>query len=466
MSCTLHVLERYTNYSQQDIHIKNELSRVTSTDRICGTFVFYFSHTHPSQPPTNRMHKLQMVISTTKNYYINIRFLKMTFAYSTDCLEQGVFVLSHRTGAILSQFCGEYDTFEMIYPIKALDIQVYCILWCSVPYLRIRYQPTYRMAFIPLNKILTADNYRLHYERVWVTNGVMLWVRVAFHNMIQLVNRRTNEYVTIFDGPSVNCEEMNRLVSYSFQILIKLLLQDVTVNISYKTTAAPQNIFFSDIVVNTESRSIYRVYGIPSGFELNHVVITGFSGEACSLGGVVLLQCVRDGGWEEIGPYCGISFRNISVQNNCMSVVVIYSYGATNITLHMSKLTRNKEHFLVHMGLRNSFIAEVDEYHFGETIEKLTVLPKPWNNGNSDTVLMSYFDLDIFYHGFENDYRGILQRRLITISTHPNALKFLREVNCDWWIHTRELYGDTKGYLSEYLRMGIFETITYNALLK
>ena len=177
---------------------------------------------------------------------------------------------------------------------------------------------------------------------------------------------------------------------------MKLLLHDITIIISYKTTATPQHTRFSDIYVNTETRSIYRVYDIPTGFELKHVAITGVSGEACNLGGVVLLQHDGDAGWEEIGPYCGTSFWNISVQNNFMSIVVIYSYGATNISLHMSTLTNNKERILIHMGLINSFIARVDGYHFRETIEMLAVLPKPWNNGNWDTVsMLLYFPIGL-----------------------------------------------------------------------
>ena len=246
---------------------------------------------------------------------------------------------------------------------------------------------------------------------------------------------------------------------------MKLLLHDITIIISYKTTATPQHTRFSDIYVNTETRSIYRVYDIPNGFELKHVAITGVSGEACNLGGVVLLQHDGDAGREEIGPYCGTSFWNISVQNNFLSIVVIYSYGATNISLHMSTLTNNKERILIHMGLINSFIARVDGYHFRETIEMLTVLPKPWNNGNWDTVSMLLYFPYRFNDGFENEHRGIIARRLITISTHPNAVKLPGEVNCDWWIHTRELYGDIKGYLSEYLRLGIFETLTYYTLI-
>ena len=466
MSCVLHVLQRYTNYSHQDIHIKTEHTWMTATDQICGTFLFDFSHTHTSQPQMNRMHKLQLEISSAQNYYINVRFLQMTFAYSTDCFEQGVFVVNHRSKAILSQFCGVYDTFDMIYQIKALDIEVYCIIRCSVPYLRIRYQPTYRTPSVPLTKILTSDNYRLLYERRRITNGAMFWARVAFHNMIHLMKYRTNENVTIFDGPSVDCEELTGLIASSFQILIKLLIHAVTVNISYQATAAPQHIGFSDIFVTTETRSMYRVYGIPSGFEVNHVTITGMSGEACNLGGVVLLQHQSDAGWEEIGPYCVTSFWDISALTDFMSTVVIYSYGATNVSLHMSELTGNDGQFVVHMGLRNSFVAEMDRYHFGEFIEKLSILPKPWNNGNSDTVLMSlYFPYDPA-NPFENEYRGILQRRLITISTDPNAVKFLRETDCDWWIHTRELYTDIKLYLSEYLRFGLFETVTYHALMK
>ena len=466
MSCTLQVFQRYKEYSQQHFHITNQHTWLTATDRICGTFLFYLSHAHPSHSQMNQVHKVQLTIFAVRNHNFYVTFLEMTFAYSTDCFEQGVFVVSQRSKAILSQFCAEYDTFDMIYPVETLNIQVHCILWCSIPHLRIRYQPTYRLPFVPLNRMMTADKYRLLYERGRVKNGVMLWVRVTFHNIIHLVKRIMNENVTIFDGPSVNCKELTGLLSSSFQIVMKLIVHDITVNISYKTTAAPQHIRFSDIYVNTETRSTYRVYDIPSGFELKHVAITGVSGEACNLGGVVLLQYDGDDNWEEIGPYCGTSFWNISVQNIFMSIVVIYSYGATNISLHMSTLTNNNERILIHMGLRNSFIAGVDGYHFGETIEMLTVLPKPWSNGNSDTVSMSLYFPYRFNIGLENEHRGISERRLITISTHPNAVKFLREVNCDWWIHTSELYGDIKGYLSEYLRLGIFETITYNALIK
>ena len=463
VSCTLQVLQRYNKYSQKDIHITNQHRWLTATDRICGTFSFSLFHAHPQ---LNQIHKLRLIIFASRNYHVYITFLEITFAYSTDCFEQGVSVVSHRSKAILSQFCGKYDTFDMIYPEETLNIQVHCILWCSVPYLRIRYQPTHRLFFVPLNRMMTADKYRLLYERGRIKIGVMLWVRVAFHIIIHLVKQIINENVTIFDGPSVNCNELTGLLSSSFQILIKLIYHDITVNISYKATAAPQHIRFSDIYVNTETRSIYRVYDIPTGFELKHVDITGVSGEACNLGGVVLLQYDGDAGWEEIGPYCGASFWNISVKNNLMLIVVIYSYGAINISLHISPLTNDNERFLIHMGLRNSFIAGVDGYHFKETIKMLTVLPKPWNNGNSDTVSMSLYFPYRINDGFENDYRGIVERRLITISTHPNAVRFLREANCDWWIHTCELYGDIKGYLSEYLRLGIFETITYYALIK
>ena len=466
ISCTLQLFQRYEKFSQKDSLITNQNAWLTTTDRICGTFLFYLSHTHPTHHQISQIHKLQLIIFASRNYHIYITFLEMTFAYSTDCFEQGVYVVSHRSKAILSQFCGKYDTFDMIYPVETLNIQVHCILWCSVPYLRIRYQPTYRIPFVPLNRMMTADKYRLLYERGRIKIGVMLWIRVTFHTMIHLVKQIINENVTIFDGPSVNCKALTGLLSSSFQILAKLLLHDITVNISYKTTTAPQHTTFSDIHIDTETRSIYRVYDMPTGFELKHVAITGVSGEACNLGGVVLLQYDGDAGWEEIGPYCGTSFWNISVQNNLMSIVVIYSYGATNISLHMSTSTNNDERFLIHMGLRNSFAAGMDGYHFGETIEMLTVLPKPWNNGISDTVSMSLYFPYRTYIQLENDYRGILERRLITISTHPNAVKFLREVNCDWWIHTSELYGDIKGYLSEYLRLGIFETITYNALIK
>ena len=466
MSCTLQVLQRYKIYSHKYIHITNQHTWLTSADRICGTFLLSLSHAHPSHPQMNQIHKLQLIIFALRNYHVYVTFLEMTFVYSTDCFEQGVFVVSHGSKTILSQFCGEYNTFDMIYPAETLNIHVHCILWCSVPYLRIRYQPTYRLRFVPQSRMMTADNYRLLYERGRMKIRVMLWVRVTFHTIIHLVKQMINENIIIFDGPSVNCKELTGLLSSSFQVLIKLIHHDITVNISYKTTAAPQHIRFSDIYVNTETRPIYRVYDIPTGFELKHVAITGVSGEACNLGGVVLLQYDGDAGWEEIGPYCGSSFWNISVKNKFMSVVVIYSYGATNIILHISTLTNYSERFLIHMGLRNSFIAGVDGYCFGETIEMLTVLPKPWNNGNSDTVSMSLHFPYRSNDGFKNDYRGILERRLITISTHPNAVKFLREVNCDWWIHTRELYCDIKGYLSEYLRLGIFETITYYALIK
>ena len=466
LSCTLQVFQRYKNYSQKDIHITNRHTSLTATDQICGTFLFYLSHAHPSHPQTDQMLKLQLTIFAAGNHYVYVSFLDMTFAYSTDCFEQGVYLVSHRSKTILSQFCGEYDTFDMIYPVETLDIQVHCIFQCSIPYLRIRYQPTYRLPFVPLNRMLTADKYRLLYARGRVKNGIMLWVRVTFHTIIHLVKHTINEDVTIFDGPSVNCKELTGLLSSSFQILMSLLLHDITIIISYKTTNAPQHIRFSDIYVNTETRSIYRVYDIPTGFKLKHVAITGVSGEACNLGGVVLLQHDGDAGWAEIGPYCGTSFWNISVHNNFMSIVVIYSYGATDISLHMSTLTNNNERIFIHTGLINSFIGGVDGYHFRETIEMLTVLPKPWNDGNSDTVSMSLHFPYRSNDGLENDYRGIIKRRLITISTHPNAVKFLREVNCDWWIHTRELYGDIKGYLSEYLRLGIFETITYYALIK
>ena len=466
MSCTLQVLQRYKIYSQKYIHITNQHTWLTSADRICGTFLFSLSHADPSHPQMNQIHKLQLIIFASRNYHVHVTFLEMTFVYSTDCFEQGVFVVNHGSKAILSQFCGEYNIFYMIYPVETLDIQVHCILGCSVPYLRIRYQPTFRIPFVPQSRMMTADKYRLLYERGRIQIRVMLWVRVTFHTIIHLVKQIINENITIFDGPSVYCKALTGLLSSSFQILIKLIYHDITVNISYKTTAAPQHIRYSDIYVNTETRSIYWVYDIPTGFELKHVAITGVSEEACNLGGVVLLQYDGDAGWEEIGPYCGTSFWNISVKNNFMSVVVIYSYGATNIILHISTLTNYNERFLVHMGLRNSFIAGVDGYSFGETIEMLTVLPKPWNNGNSDTVSMSLHFPYRSNDGLENDYRGILERRLITISTHPNAVKFLREANCDWWIHTCELYGDIKGYLSEYLRLGKFETITYYALIK
>ena len=235
--------------------------------------------------------------------------------------------------------------------------------------------------------------------------------------MIHLVGHKETKNVTVFDGPLLTCRELTGMMSFSFQILIRLLVHDVIVNICYEITAAPENLIFSDIHITAEIVPIYRVYNAPHGFEIRNITITGFRGEACNLGGVVFLKHDDRARWDAIGPYCDISFSDISMQNNFRSGVVIYSYGAMNISLNITSSTKKSEHFLIPLGPGNSpFIAEVDGYRLKKNIKKLTILPKPWNYENNDAGLMLLHFATIEYA------QKILFYQLITIS-HSSVSK-------------------------------------------
>ena len=451
MKCILQVLLRYKNYSQKDNHIGGDHSWLISITQSCGTYAFNFHRSYMIHPQINPVDKLQIMIFVPSIYNVYVQFLKMNIMYSSGCYEQGVSVVSHSSNTILSQFCGEYDNFDMIYLVNTLNIQLYCHNDCSNSYLRIRYQPTRLLPIVPHKRIINSDNYRILFERNWLTNKVMFWIRAPFHNMIHLITGGNMENVTIFDGPSVKDKELKGIISSTFQILVWFLIYDSTVNICHTTVATPENLVFADMQTTVEISSVYRVYSAPKGFELSHVVVAGFYGEACNLGGVVFLRYDGSAGWDTIGPYCGTSFQKISVQNNLKSGVVIYSYGEVNISLCMTSSTKKCENFLMHMATGNlPFIAEVDGYHLGESIKKLTVLPKPWNYGNTDESLIS-LHLGNVKHDNTNGFQRLLDRRLITINILPDAKTFLSVFGCDWWIETSGMDIDIKGYLSEYL---------------
>ena len=466
IACILQTMLRYKNYSRQDNYIAVKDRGTSSMNQSCGSFAFDFRHLDRNHPNINQVHKLQMIIYSSPIYNLYVQFLEMNFVYSTGCYEEGVIVISHLSKTILSQFCGEYDEFDMIYIVDILSINFYCNHHCLRSFLRIRYQPTHRLRNVPRDSIIDSDNYRILFERHWVANTFMFWVSAAFYNMICLVTYGKMENVTIFDGPSMNHKELKGMISSSFQILVLLSIYDTVVNIYYKTAAAPENVIFSDIHTTMGTRPIYRVYSAPEGFELNHVTIAGFRGEACNLGGLVLLTYDSYARWDAVGPYCGASFSNITLQNNVKSGVVIYSYGEVNISLCITSSTKKSEHFIIHMGPGNSpFITEVDVYHFRASIHKLTILPKPWSYGNNDISFMLINFTNVKYDHVKG-YQNILLRRFITISTHAHAAKILRESGCDWWIETSGLDINTKGYLSEQLLLGEFDTLADNISIK
>ena len=464
LSCTLHILLRYKDYSQQDIHIGRDHKRLTTANRSCGTFTFAPFHEHPLSPDVDQFN-LRLIIFIP-NYNVFVSFLKMAVAYSSGCFEQGVLVFSHSNNTTLSQFCGDYDTFDMIYPVNILNIQLYSITMRSSLNLRIRYQSTHRLPNIPLDTVLISENHHIFYERNWVVNNIMFRIRVAFHKIIRLVKEGTTENATIYDGPLTNCPILKMALSSSFQILLRSSLYHTAVNFTYESTTAPENLITDSLQVLTGSVPIYRMYKAQGGFKLHHVTINGSSGEACSLGGVVFLAFDSNDEWDTIGPYCDTSLWNVTIKNNFMSGIVIYSYGAVNIRLYLTTLLEETGQFLVHMGPGNlPFIVESDEYHVAENTKILSILPKPWNYGNSDTsLLFLYFTTKGF--DYADSYQRAILRRLITIVTHPDAGEVLRRPNCDWWIETRDSDVNVKGYLSEYLELGKLEFLTENAVVK
>ena len=460
VKCILHVLLRYKDYSQKDSGIGEEQMSLSSTNRSCGTFVLYF-HRSLIQHQISQVHKLHMTIFASPKYNVYIRYLNMKFSYSIGCYGQGVVVASYASKTILSKFCGEYDAFDRIYMENKLDIQLFCSHSCSTPYLRIRYQPTHRLRVVPHNLIVSSDIYRIRFERSWVANKIMFWVRAPFYNMIHIVTQRKIENITIFDGPTMDCAELKGKISSTFEILIYALLHNTAFNICYVNTATPENAIFSDILITVESKTAYRVYSAPKGFESIDVTIAGLRGEACNLGGIVFLQYDDYTRWNAIGPYCGTSFSDISVQNHIKSGIVIYSYGEVKISLHITSSTRKTENVLMHMAPGDlPFIAEFYRYHFGENVERLTILPKPWNYGKNVSAVML---LHLANKGDGDDhvkgFRRLLPRRLISISMRRSAVKFLNAPSCNWWIETSSSDSKVKGYLSKYLSSGRFDSI-------
>ena len=464
LSCTLDVLLRYKNYSQQDTHIGRDHKWMATAHQICGTFTFILLREHPLRPEVDQFN-LQLIIYIPR-YNIFISFLKMAIVYSSGCFEQGVLVINHSNNTTLSQFCGDYDTFDMIYPVNILNIHLYSISMSTSLHLRIRYQPTHRLPNIPLNTIMRSDNHHIFYERNWLVNNVIFWIKVAFYKIIRLVKEGTTGNATIYDGPLTNCPILRMALSSSFQILLRSSLYHGAVNFTYESTAAPEHLIPDNLQVLTGSVPIYRMYKAPAGFKLHHVTISGSSGEACSLGGVVFLAFDSNVEWDTIGPYCDTSLWNVTMKNKFMSGIVIYSYGAVNIKLYLTILLEENGQFLVHMGPGNlPFIAEIDGYYMAENTKVLSILPKPWNHGNSETsFLLLYYTPKGF--DYVDSYHRASLRRLITIATHADAGEVLRRSNCDWWIETRDSDVTVKGYLSEYLELGKFELLTENAVIK